>query len=457
MEGAVLDLEYARKELSRPSYDLYQKLSNLNTYDKSLICDSLEHFVASQKHYYEELTESELFPIKDSKLNEFSLIYAYNNASSESSNLISHNNLNFNGKELFFTKGYHYLLHDVLSSYSRLIDYNTSDTLNITKGFLYWINVYTDTLLSSDTYSSFLVKLGTRNFHQSDGAVLSREMVVGNETLIKQLSSSIRLLMLYDVEKKVHPHLSFFGPYHQRILAIGLPGCGKSLTLEVMVNEAKQLSSSCNKPLLVHDISSHLKSKYFGESAKNFKKIFDEVNKGDSLHILLVDDIDTVLFSRSEEEHSENISILGEFIKAIESVSSLNKGNYLLLGTTNRPETLDDALLRRFQSKILVEGPKTSDDYIRLLRSKLSGFESNKFVKILDWDYFGELFSKKKVSGSIIADIASDISELIVDTGFNDSIFKKSSDLVVEDLKRIYKPISDFNLVSVLQKRGLHE
>ncbi len=360
----------------------------------------------------------------------------------------------FSRNDFEFEKGYNSVLNNTLSLYARTISSGMGSSSAVTAGFFSWIQEETRRLLNSERYSGLMLKVSTLKSCTSDKG-LSRDMIVGNENMVSELDGCIRLLFLYDLDSRSHPHIKSFGPYPQRVLAVGSPGCGKSFTLEVMVEEARELSAYSSKPLFVHDISAHLKSKYFGESAKNFRKIFDEVDKGDSLHILLADDVDTVIFSRDAGEQSENISIFGEFIRGIESVTASNKGNYLLFATTNRPDSLDQALYRRFQSVLKVKGPSSPQEYELLLRMKLSGYENNGLVKVSDWKTFGKKLYKNNVSGSVVADIATDLSKLIVDTGFDDCLFRMQTDKLMEELKNNYRAITDEDVLSVFKKRDL--
>jgi SpoVK/Ycf46/Vps4 family AAA+-type ATPase len=220
-----------------------------------------------------------------------------------------------------------------------------------------------------------------------------------------------------------------------------------------MINEAKKKSSDYCKPLMIHEISNYLKSKYYGESANNIKKVFDEIEKGDSLHLIIADDIDTILFKRDELEQSENIAVLGEFIKNLESIVSDNKGNYLLFATTNKPDSIDSALFRRFQRKINVYGPETIDDYVKLLKIKLDGYLKDGLIKVCDWKRIGLRLHENNLSGSTVADIAASLSDKILDTDLPLNLYTNDYKNVESELKNVYNIISEKEILEVIKKK----
>ena len=83
---------------------------------------------------------------------------------------------------------------------------------------------------------------------------------------------------------------------------------------------------------------------FVGEGEKNLRIAFEKAENEKA--ILVIDEIDSVLFSRSRAQHSWEIRFTNEFLTAMERFRSL------LICTTNRIEDLDAAAIRRFSYKI---------------------------------------------------------------------------------------------------------
>ncbi|MBC8501459.1 MAG: ATP-binding protein [Nanoarchaeota archaeon] len=466
---------HIRRELARPYYNLFSALKSkdsrkdVNSREISIVCDSIERLFSTQKSVYETLLKSNHFKDNGSlEAKDFLQIYscllsaekALNNLKNErASNRVFDKSI-----KIDFETGHNTLIKSLVDTYKENLSRTCDDELDvvaITKGFFEWIKDNCLQYYKSEKYSDYAAL--TNNLHiKVDGVSISgngklngqigdvvissdarKDQVVGNKELIRQIETGLKLLFLYDLKNKIHPHILRYGSYVQRILAIGRPGCGKSFTLEAMVNEVRQLSELYRKPIHTKDISNDLKSKYYSESSHNIKRVFQEVDKGESLYIIIADDLDTVIFGRKENEESENISVFGEFIRNLESIKSQNKGNYLLLATTNKPENMDPALLRRFQKKIIVKGPESIDDYISLLRIKLAGYVDDELVQISEWEKVGAVLYENKVPGSLVADIASSLSDRISDVDLPNNIYKLDCYKTAEMFPHIYNSITE--------------
>lgn len=120
--------------------------------------------------------------------------------------------------------------------------------------------------------------------------------------------------------------------------------------------------------------ASSLTSKYVGESEKMVRALFEVANKK-APSVVFIDEIDSLLSKRryvswwkegwaSENEHESSRRIKTEFLVRMEGVEgkkydSLKDMNFcsehvLIIGATNRPFELDDAVLRRIPKKIYV-------------------------------------------------------------------------------------------------------
>lgn len=452
------NIDKTRLELSRPYYDLFTQIREKGANGE--ICEAIEHLFGYQKTICELITSD--INTEHAEEEDFVQIYSYLISAKQAVSELGERNdstKKFHGKEIDFHSGIKSLLKQLINTYktniSRYSD-NEKDVLQLTNQFLQWIvkgaeKEYSENVpFKLKNKISILEKKITR---KNTSNKPTQDQIVGNKELITQIDNSLKLLFLYDTKSKLHPHILRYNHYVQRILAIGNPGCGKSFTLEAMTNKAMELSEKYEKNIIIKNLSNDLKSKYYSESAHNIKHLFDEVNKGISLYILIADDLDTVIFGRSENEHSENISVFGELIRNIESVTSNNKGNYLLWATTNKPENLDSALLRRFQKRIIVKGPETIHDYVSLMKIKLRGYIEDELICLDDWNKIGTILYEHHVPGSLIADIASSISESIINISFPAEMYSLSAQKVSENLPGIYQQITEQQFLNEIDKQ----
>jgi SpoVK/Ycf46/Vps4 family AAA+-type ATPase len=73
--------------------------------------------------------------------------------------------------------------------------------------------------------------------------------------------------------------------------------------------------------------------------------------------IIFIDEIDSMLTSRSENEHEASRRLKTEFLVLMDGISSPKGGDVLVIGATNLPKELDSAAKRRFSKLIYVGNP----------------------------------------------------------------------------------------------------
>jgi SpoVK/Ycf46/Vps4 family AAA+-type ATPase len=94
----------------------------------------------------------------------------------------------------------------------------------------------------------------------------------------------------------------------------------------------------------------------FGESQKLIKAIFTLAAKL-SPTIVFIDEIDLFLRKRQSGDHEATSSMKGEFMQLWDGLIQQPSGNILVLGATNRPYDLDDAVLRRMPRQFFFDLP----------------------------------------------------------------------------------------------------
>ena len=89
--------------------------------------------------------------------------------------------------------------------------------------------------------------------------------------------------------------------------------------------------------------------------------------------IVFIDEIDSILSSRGQGEHEASRRLKTEFLVQMDGVKDASQDRVILIGATNRPQELDEAVIRRFPKRVLIDLPdsKTREELIRHQLSKV--------------------------------------------------------------------------------------
>lgn len=133
------------------------------------------------------------------------------------------------------------------------------------------------------------------------------------------------------------------------ILLFGPPGTGKTMLAKAIANEAG--ASFINVSM------STITSKWFGEDEKNVRALFTLAAKV-SPTIIFVDEVDSMLGQRTRVgEHEAMRKIKNEFMTHWDGLLTKSGEKILVLAATNRPFDLDEAIIRRFERRVMVGLP----------------------------------------------------------------------------------------------------
>ncbi|KAK6137356.1 hypothetical protein DH2020_028898 [Rehmannia glutinosa] len=147
------------------------------------------------------------------------------------------------------------------------------------------------------------------------------------------------------------------------ILLFGPPGTGKTMLAKAIAKEAG--ASFINVSM------STITSKWFGEDEKNVRALFTLAAKV-SPTIIFVDEVDSMLGQRTRVgEHEAMRKIKNEFMTHWDGLLTKPGERILVLAATNRPFDLDEAIIRRFERRIMVGLPSV-ENREKILRTLLS-------------------------------------------------------------------------------------
>ena len=145
------------------------------------------------------------------------------------------------------------------------------------------------------------------------------------------------------------------------LLLYGPPGCGKSLLAREMATVVKarepKVVSATDLLDRSTDGSEALVRTLFEDAENELAGCDWDVNRS-ALHIIVIDEIDAVFRTRSgstDRFEATRASAVNHILAKLDGVNSIP--NVLLIGTTNRPELLDKALLRPGRLEVQIEIP----------------------------------------------------------------------------------------------------
>ncbi len=136
------------------------------------------------------------------------------------------------------------------------------------------------------------------------------------------------------------------------VLMHGPPGTGKTLLAKAVASESDAHFIAINGPEIM--------SKYVGGSEENLREYFEEAEEN-APSIIFIDELDAIAPKREETNGEVERRTVAQLLTLMDGLKS--RGQVVVIGATNRPDSLDPALRRpgRFDREIEIGVPDAEE------------------------------------------------------------------------------------------------
>jgi len=156
------------------------------------------------------------------------------------------------------------------------------------------------------------------------------------------------------------------------VLLHGPPGTGKTLLAKAVANETDANFILLNGPEIM--------SKFYGESEKKIREIFEEAEKN-SPTIIFIDEIDAIAPKREDVQGEVERRVVSQLLTMMDGLKA--RGKVIVIGATNRVNAIDEALRRpgRFDRELMI-GVPNKEGRLSILKIHARGMPLEKNVNL---------------------------------------------------------------------------
>ena len=172
---------------------------------------------------------------------------------------------------------------------------------------------------------------------------VSYEDIGGLENEVKKIREMVEIPLK---RPELFKQLGISAP--KGVLLHGPPGTGKTLLAKAVANETNAHFIVINGPEIM--------SKYVGGSEEQLRELFEEAEEN-SPSIIFIDELDAIAPKRAEVTGDVERRIVAQLLTLMDGLKS--RGEVVVIGATNRPDAIDEALRRpgRFDREIEIGVP----------------------------------------------------------------------------------------------------
>lgn len=133
------------------------------------------------------------------------------------------------------------------------------------------------------------------------------------------------------------------GSLERGILLFGLPGTGKTMIARAIATEVNAVEFMSLK-------ASDFKDRFYGETEKKIRSVYEEAarkaEEGNGITIIFIDEIETLLPSRSSNVQNYESSAVTEFLTVLDGFEKEKMGKVITIAASNYPNRIDSAAIR---------------------------------------------------------------------------------------------------------------
>jgi SpoVK/Ycf46/Vps4 family AAA+-type ATPase len=197
------------------------------------------------------------------------------------------------------------------------------------------------------------------------------------------------------------------------ILLYGPSGCAKTTVVKCLAGESKMT--------LISVSSAEIYSPYVGEAEKFIVKLFNQARMN-APTILFFDEIDTIVGNRSVSGGGSDahMRILSTLLTEIDGFGRSDRRTVMIVGATNKPQMIDDALMRpgRFDKLIHVPAPD------RESRGRILEFVAGKMPIAADVDLESLAEKTKNFSGADLVNLCNEAAMCAATRDLNSDVIQ---------------------------------
>ena len=205
------------------------------------------------------------------------------------------------------------------------------------------VNTKPKGIVKIDDQTSIDLKPKAVEIEEEDIPTVTYEDIGGLHNEIKKVREMIEVPLKHP---EVFERLGIEPP--KGVLLHGPPGTGKTLLAKAVANEAGAHFQTINGPEVM--------SKFYGESEKKVREIFEEAEEG-SPSIIFIDEIDAIASKREEASGEVEKRVVSQLLTLMDGLEA--RGQVIVIAATNRVDAVDPALRRpgRFDREIEIGVP----------------------------------------------------------------------------------------------------